>query len=297
MSRRSSDPERGAPGPVDLRTFAADRLRLAAVALQAQRDGVLAGDARAIHRARTALRRVRSDLRIDRVFDEARTGQLRAEARELGHLLGAVRDRDVIGSRLAARAQALAPGEREDLELVLERLGRERAGAMRELRRPRNVARYDALAAALTTASADPPLPQGGDPLAPAERLVRRSVRRALQKNRDGAARLRRSSTPNEVHELRRAVKRTRYAAEALHELSGRKDHLRLVRDLAEVQDRLGARVDDEAEQRWAHAVVHGSDDARLGFALAQLTERGGGGRPPRRKPVLRRMDVRLVRR
>src|SRR5262249_10994971 len=55
------------------------------------------GDPQAVHRARVATRRLRSDLRTYRgIVDPAWAGALRDELRWLGDLLGGVRDLDVL---------------------------------------------------------------------------------------------------------------------------------------------------------------------------------------------------------
>src|SRR5690242_12387331 len=90
-------------------------LRHRRAAIVVNEPGVRAGDAGAIHDMRVATRRLRSTLRTYRgvLPDPRRTEGLRDELRWLGDALGAVRDGDVLGEKLAA---AVA---REPVELVV----------------------------------------------------------------------------------------------------------------------------------------------------------------------------------
>lgn len=294
MSKRS---RRDDQGP-DIRSFAAARLTLAGRTLQAQRAEVLAGDPAAVHRARVALRRLRSDLRVLHVFERDRVAALDAEARDLLHLLGAVRDRDVIARRIAERAVDLPADERVTTDAVLARLRAERATAVRRVQAPPATERYDALVDALLACSAEPPLRATCDPTSPVAPVLQADVRRALRKNQRRAAQLPRAASAAEIHALRKATKQTRYAAEALHDITGRERHAQVVRDLTKVQDRLGAHQDDAVASRWLHAVATESAGSTIGFGAGLLVHADASTTTerPRRSTLLRRLDPRRVR-
>ncbi|MGH2771512.1 MAG: CHAD domain-containing protein, partial [Actinomycetota bacterium] len=71
--------------------------------------GVAAGeDPEAVHQARVATRRLRSDLRtFASLVDPGWAGELRAELAWLAGLLGGIRDADVLSMRLRERVSAL----------------------------------------------------------------------------------------------------------------------------------------------------------------------------------------------
>ena len=102
----------------------------------------LSDDSEAVHKARVATRRLRSDLRTFRpVLERAWSEPLRAELQWLGRALGKVRDADVLLDALAAQAAALpdehqpaatqlrrrlAAARRRDREALLETLDSDR---------------------------------------------------------------------------------------------------------------------------------------------------------------------------
>src|SRR5437763_591293 len=87
-------------------------------------------DAEAIHQARIATRRLRSDLRTFEPFlDERWTTSLRAELRWLTAELGAVRDVDVMRTRLRTHAERSSPVDADAARLVLCRLDGDREAA------------------------------------------------------------------------------------------------------------------------------------------------------------------------
>ena len=102
------DPDAGGSGMVDLVRRALAR---SVVRLLTHDPGVRLGeDPEAVHQARVATRRLRSDLRtFADVLDTAWSDPLRDELRTIGHALGDVRDLDVLLGHLE-EAHRPAPG-------------------------------------------------------------------------------------------------------------------------------------------------------------------------------------------
>ena len=228
-----------------------------------------------VHRVRTRARRIRSVLlAYSAETPEAR--RLCRDLRWLGVTVGRVRDLDVIRERLAA------------LDGVPELLHRERATAVEEVRTALDRRRARHLhrdLGRLLEAKRWSGLTQA--PLAEtAPRVLEAERRRVL--HRDRAAEHAEADRSARLHDVRKAAKRLRYAAEAagepalaeraeaLQELLGAgNDALmtaawldRTARELPEVADRLRA----ESALQWAEARL---DDAAYTRAIEALRATG----------------------
>ncbi|MFN8074770.1 MAG: CYTH and CHAD domain-containing protein [Kineosporiaceae bacterium] len=223
----------------------------------------------AVHRMRVAARRMRSALATFKPFVDAEAlAPLREELRWLGGVLGTARDAEVLHDRLVARARALSP----DLLLgpVVARLDAElrqayrdaHEGALRELRGARYFALVEQLEALLLQ------VPAGADAALPVAALgprVRKAVRRmeaavasareavtALASAQEAAAgaavdslavALAGQHRDEALHEVRKAAKRVRYAAEAVADVVG-SDATRLANAAEQAQELLGDHQD-----------------------------------------------------
>jgi CHAD domain-containing protein len=167
----------------------------------------------AVHRMRVASRRLRATMRAyRRLLDRDRTDRIRAELKWLGGRLGPARDLEVMEAELTHEV-----GELPD-ELVLgpveARLTRHfspaRAEARRAVVRTLRTKRYLGLLDQLERLVSDPPLTPRADRKAGKElpRHVRRAYRRTARKvaGLDGS--------DEALHDVRKAAKRVRYAAE-----------------------------------------------------------------------------------
>src|SRR3954453_14512690 len=97
----------------------------------------------AVHQARVATRRLRSDLRTLRpVLDREWSDHLREELRWIGGLLGRVRDADVLEERVAGHAPALRPGGHAGVASVIREIDAQRAEDRELLLESLNSARY-----------------------------------------------------------------------------------------------------------------------------------------------------------
>jgi CHAD domain-containing protein len=257
-------PERDRPTP--LREIgpleAIDRSRATAgdVARHAIHDGVRqlleqrAGigrpeDHHAIHQARVATRRLRSDLRSFGPFLEASwTASLRDDLRWLGTALGRVRDTDVLLARLELRAAELPDAERLAVESVLERLRDPRSEAHARLVAALEEPRASALTDRLVVAARAPRLL--GAAGSPATRALEPVVRRPWRRLRDAVGALADDPADHALHEVRILAKRCRYATEAVTVVLGRPAR-RFSRALAALQDTLGEHQDAVVARAW----------------------------------------------
>jgi CHAD domain-containing protein len=182
-----------------------------------------------VHDMRVAVRRVRSTLRtfrkVYRKDDQDRVRGLAGELKWLSDTLGAARDAEVLTRQLAAHIDAtptelvLGPVSAE----VDRHLARNAANARTALLSAVDSARYADLVSALDVFVASTPSHQKGrkpaaDVLPPLVAKAYRRAGRATKKaeHTTGPAR------DNALHQVRKAVKRLRYAAEATIPVAGR---------------------------------------------------------------------------
>ena len=201
----------------------------------------IGSDPEAIHQARVATRRLRSDLKtLEPLLEGSAAARVRDELHWIGGLLGSVRDADVLieGVEEAGRTLRLGPDEMSTIGIELER---DRRRSHRELVAALASRRYTALVQDLIEAAETPPLADGVD----GERRARPRMENLVDKNwrRVSRAVKRLESEPDDaaLHEIRKRAKRGRYAAElaaAATGEGGRAD--RLADRLADVQDVLG---------------------------------------------------------
>ncbi len=206
-------------------------------------------DPEAVHQARVATRRLRSDLRTFRpVLDADWSRRLRADLHQLADLLGQVRDTDVMLGRLRSAVASLPAADRQRARPLLDRLVRSRQVARAALLRTMRSRGYAALLDELMAAAAAPRFRDGADReaatvLAPLARKPWRAVRRRVRTLGD-------APTDPELHEVRILAKRARYAAEAVAPVAGRRVG-RLAKALADLQDVLGEHHDAVVAEDW----------------------------------------------
>ena len=201
-------------------------------------------DEEAVHRARTRARRARSVLAAYDGLTPA--GRLGKDLRWLGRTLGPLRDLDIIRSRVEAPdlvPHLLDHEHAAVLDEVRSALAGDRADRLRE--GLRDVCRADAWADLPT------------DPLSDAAPRVLAAERERVLR-RDRVAAHAGADRPARLHDVRKAAKRLRYAAEA----AGRES---LAADAQAVQDLLGAGTDAALTAAWldrtarAHPALSGA--------------------------------------
>lgn len=238
--------------------------------LIAHDPGVRLGeDPEAVHQARVATRRLRSDLRTFRsVIDEQWSESLRAELKWLGERLGEVRDADVLLERLVAQLDELPHADTAGARTLLDTLRRERDAALDALVLTLRSDRYVALLDRLVDAThALPPAADRDDVddielealVRPLWKKLRRSVD-ALDHDPPDAA----------LHEVRIRAKRTRYAAEAVAPAIGR-DARRFAKRIAEIQEVLGEHQDAVVAEQWLRAQLGSTSSGPMLFVAGEL--------------------------
>jgi CHAD domain-containing protein len=223
-------------------------LRRQFLALLANEPGTRLGDdPEKLHDMRVAIRRLRAALRLFEPYLPARAGRLRVELKEVGRVLGAVRDLDVQTAELAAFAGRLGE-EGRAAEPLLARLhairAKRRAAMLKALDAPRTRRLLEATQAMLRRS---PPAYTRADRL-PAVVVVPSLIRKRYRSFRKAADRIDGRAPAAAYHEVRIRGKRLRYAIEFAEGLYGGSGDP-AVRSLVRLQDLLGAHQD-------AHVVV-----------------------------------------
>ena len=227
----------------------------------------IGGDSEAVHRARVAVRRLRSDLRTFRpVLDERWAAALRERVRWLGDALAAARDADVLLDRLQRQAARLPDVDNHRKELVLNLLRGVRAAAYRQLggmlRQPRYVLVLADLLEGVRTPHFNERAAERARDAAPellddAWRALRRAVRKRSRPADDA-----------ELHGIRIEAKRLRYAAEAFVPVCGA-PAARFARRVAMLQTILGNHHDAMTSCDHLRRNLGGGDGA---FVAGELT-------------------------
>ena len=178
----------------------------------ASNDVALRTEVNVVHRTRVAARRLRSTLRVfDDVFDASAAGELDEELVWYADLLGQVRDRDVLGSRLADLFAALPSEQVHDQieDEIRATLHHERDSAYQRLRVGMDAERYQRLVRLLRGWRTAPPFTDA----ASSDRA--KVLTYVDQARRQADKRLRKAGdSVDKLHRARKSMKRLRYAAE-----------------------------------------------------------------------------------
>ncbi|MGY4857607.1 CYTH and CHAD domain-containing protein [Cryobacterium sp. AP23] len=171
----------------------------------------------AIHRMRTIVRRLRSLLAVyGRLFTKPEVSDLRFELKQLGIELGRARDAEVRGRRVTDELAGVEPHPTGDAEIRL--IGGARRDYADGLERARSYllsSRYYRLLDALDSFADWPPLTEKAGKPAPAE--ISRDLTKAVTAISRAAARVSDADDPEAaLHEVRKAARRLRYAADAV---------------------------------------------------------------------------------
>ncbi|MEV5570739.1 CYTH and CHAD domain-containing protein [Spirillospora sp. NPDC052269] len=260
------------------------------------------GEEDAVHQMRVAARRARAVLRAYApLFDRERVRPIGDELRWLGGVLGEVRDLEVLRARLTRRVEELAEPERPALhkpphgpgafirvedpvssESVdepvapvpswLDDLARQERTAYRRMNATLGEPRYFALLDALEALVAEPPL------TARARRSAAEEMPGLLDRARGRLVRLHDvladADGPEDVetarHDVRKAAKRVRYAAETAVPVLGA-DADRTRRNAKAVQTALGEHMDALITMRRIEEIAATVRDPAEAFALGRI--------------------------
>ncbi len=216
------------------------------------------GESEGVHKARVACRRLRAALATFRpLLDRDVTDPLRDEIRWFARSLGEARDAKVVHRRLAelleTEPQGLVAGP------VRRRL-RTTYGGKQPLPEALLDPRYLALREALDNLVADPPWTERASE--PARDVLPKRVRKEWKRLRARYGAVADAVDSDTVlHDVRKAAKRLRYAAETVEPAVG-KDAKRLARAAKELTAHLGERQDTVASREHLEALARAALEA-----------------------------------
>lgn len=227
-------------------------------------------DPEALHQARVATRRLRSDLGTLHDFvDERWARRLRAELRWLGAELGAVRDAEVLRARLTVHAALLPGADADAARAAIRRIDADvttaRADLLVALRDPR----YAQLHRALHDAVTSPRLEAAAD--APADKALPAAVRHTWRRLRRAVDDLAIVPSDAALHAVRIRAKRCRYAAELAAPAIGKRAR-ELAAAVTRVQDVLGEHQDAVVADSWLAKTAPECSPSEA-YALGMLAE------------------------
>jgi CHAD domain-containing protein len=230
----------------------------------------LGRDPEAVHQARVAVRRLRSDLRTFEPFvDSEWSSELRAELRWFGAELGTVRDLEVMRDRLRDHARRLTTAEAEAARRAVRRLDADREAARAELLATLGQARYARLRHNLDKSSLQPQC--NASARDPARAALAPVVRERWKKVRGAVKHLSSHPADEALHAVRIRAKRCRYAAEAGVPAFG-KPAAEFAKALADVQDVLGEHQDAVVAIGWLAKTAHECPSSEA-YAIGMLAQ------------------------
>ena len=227
---------------------------------------VLGRDPEAVHRARVATRRLRSDLRtFEPLLDSSWSRSLRSDLRRVAAVLGAVRDSDVLILRFEDRADRLP--SRDGVSVLVAGLVEARRTQQGQLRAFMASAEYTLLLDRLVEAARNPALSQE---VPSSVKKLNRLVRRPWRRLDKAVSRLPDDPPDEMLHAIRLRAKRARYAAEAVAPGFGRPAR-RFARGAKRLQRVLGVLQDAAVAHEWLVSWSSGRDDPQAVFVAGQL--------------------------
>ena len=205
-------------------------------------------DSEAVHQARVATRRLRSDLRTFRaLFNEEWAERLRGELSWLADLLGRVRDADVLFDRMIA-SLAEIDGSPTGRRAVLQQLTARREAARTEMLRGLATPRFAGLLDALVDAARAPVLSGPADE--PAGEALPRFAVTPWKKLHHAVRRLGENPSGDPVHTVRMPANGAGWGGGAAAPLVGSAAR-RYAAAVAELQGALGDYHDSVVARQW----------------------------------------------
>jgi CHAD domain-containing protein len=209
-------------------------------------------DPEAVHQARVATRKLRSNLRtFGPLLDVEWTEPLRSELGWLALSLGAVRDREVLLERLRERAKALPAADQRSATALLHLLEVEIDELRGRLSADIDSRRYIDLVERLVAAAHEPATLPEADQAATS--MLPALATTPWRRLRSAVSQLPETPTDPELHRIRILAKRARYAAEATSPVAG-EGASAFARAAAKLQTVLGEHQDSVTAQSWLRA-------------------------------------------
>jgi CHAD domain-containing protein len=257
LGPRAMEPPEVAPEPLRPNAPARDLIRNAlaeSVATLLHNDPLVrtGRDPEAVHQARVATRKLRSNLRtFGPLLDVEWTEPLRSELGWLALSLGAVRDREVLLERLQERAKSLPANDSRSAASLLQLLATEIDGLRNQLAVDLDSQRYiDLLENLVAAAHLPATLPDADEP---ASTLLPALATTPWRRLRSAVRQLPDTRTDPELHRIRILAKRARYAAEAVAPVAGPAADA-FAKAAAKLQTVLGEHQDSVTAQAWLRA-------------------------------------------
>ena len=230
-------------------------------------------DPEGVHRARVATRRLRSHLQTFRpLVDQQWSDRLRAELQWLGAELGHVRDADVLLGKIIAHTNELSAELQTASRVIVDGLraqrDRNRATLLEAMRSPR----YVNLLEDLIDGAREPQMrADRGDDLVVDS--VHRMTRHPRKRLRATVKALPDAPSADQLHEVRKRAKQTRYAYESTATVVGTSARRTAAR-LTELQDLLGEHHDAIVAFDWLRAAASDQADPEVAFVAGVIAER-----------------------
>jgi len=281
IGRQAQEPPSVVVMPVGRHTSTADLIRhltAASVVQMLMHDpGVRLGhDPEALHRYRVATRRLRSDLRtFSRLLDADLSAELRDELQWLGSTVGPARDLDVLEARLAANARLLSDVDQPATTELLARLAVSKRAARDGLLAALRSDRYDGTLRTLVKFATEPPIAAAAYRKAkqPAAHVASSLVKRRWNQLAAAVDTMGEHPTDTELHQIRIAAKRCRYAAEAVAPVVGGSAR-RFAAGVEAIQAVLGDYHDTVVAEAWLRNAAIELVDARVAIGGLIAIER-----------------------
>jgi CHAD domain-containing protein len=299
LGPRAHEPPEVAPQPLAPDASAKDLIRSAfaeSVSSLLHHDPLVrtGGDPEAVHQARVATRKLRSNLRtFSPLLDPEWAEPLRSELGWLAMGLGAVRDREVLLERLRERAKSLPTTDVRSASALLLALVSEIDALRRKLMVDLDSQRYVDLLERLVEAAHSPMTtpdaeqPAASVPPALAAKPWRR-LRSAVQQLPD-------LPTDPELHRIRILAKRARYAAEAVAPVVG-PAAASFAKAAAKLQTVLGDHQDAVTAQAWLREARVSGRKAFVAGELIALERLDADGARARWLKVWKALDRKQLR-
>lgn len=235
--------------------------------LAAQRPAAMAGEMEGVHGMRIATRRLRALLALFHpCLAPEPEARFNAALRRLAGFLGEVREWDVFLAETLPQAGPAADGLRLAAEAA-RRAARDRMES--ELRNQPTKELFESFLSWATDPVALSGEADGGSLAGPLRNLLPRLLDRLARKGLRRGRHIRRRSD-DELHDLRKSLKRLRYAVEFIGFLHKEKRVAGYLRPLKRLQERLGGLNDAAVAETLAHRLAEG--DLALAPAAATVS-------------------------